>query len=163
MLKRRIQDMDPAKLCVGLDHGPGVQGLRSALFQPRTNNKSSRLFGLKELAAIHRIGSVSDAYEIYSQVQHIRSHGVPIDAEKFDRIIRENHGHWPVTIKAVPEGIKINHDQYRSSSAFLPFLILESTHDELPEAVPIMEYFLQDLADTSFHFEELYDIYNMVE
>jgi len=105
LTKNPILKLDSYKSAHWLTYPPGTTGMYD-YFESRGGKFGSTIFfGLQYLLKEYLSTPITDA-DVVEAKEVLEEHGEPFNAEGFGKIVA-NGGHWPVRIKAVPEGLEV--------------------------------------------------------
>lgn len=134
-MKNQIFDADSYKFSHYLQLPPGTKGM-SDYIEARTGSQfEETMFVGLQIYLKDIIANPITMLNVIEAKEVIEAHGEPFNWEGFVKIVDKHGGHWPVRIKAVPEGMAIP-----KSNALVT---VESTDEELAWVPGFMETALQ--------------------
>ena len=125
-----ILDTDSYKASHFLQYPPSTTGLFAYLESRGGRFPQTLFFGLQAILKSQLLQTitsehVAEAAELFAQ------HGLPFAKPGFDRIVNHHQGHWPVRIRAVPEGTLVPTHNV--------LMTVESTDPAVPWVVTYLE------------------------
>jgi nicotinamide phosphoribosyltransferase len=96
---------DSYKASHWLQYPPGTTGMYDYMESRGGKFGSTIFFGLQYLIKEYLTVPITDA-DVVEAKEVFEAHGEPFNAEGFGKIVA-NGGHWPIRIKAVPEGMEV--------------------------------------------------------
>lgn len=107
-LDNPLLDVDSYKASHYLQYPPGTEYVYSYI-ESRQGGKFNEtlFFGLQAFIKKYLLGQIQN-YQIDEAEEFWKGHGLPFSREIWRYIVMHHAGHWPVEIRAVPEGVVLN-------------------------------------------------------